>query len=97
MFSPRPCSGSNQHAIINIFHIQLISQSTTAEIVKINNGSNLSTWLDLPRSMTRHSQLSEFSDPPRFLLHPESRPDHSVVEEELEEKKRNICLGLSYL
>ena len=42
--------------------------------------------------MTKHSQLSEFSGPPRFLLHPESRPDHSEVEEELEDKKEYLFM-----
>ena len=40
----------------------------------------------LPRLTTKHSQLSEFSDPPRLLLRPESHPDHSEVEEELQTK-----------
>ena len=44
-------------------------------------------WLGLPRLTTKHSQLSEFSDPPRLLLRPESHPDHSEVEEELERQK----------
>ena len=49
--------------------------------------------------MTRHSQLSEFSDPPRFLLHPESRrPDHSEAEEELEGRQNVIfvSVGVTY-
>ena len=52
------------------------------------------SWLDLPRSMTTHSQLSEFSDPPPFLLRPESLPDHSEVEEELEQKQYLFMLEL---
>ena len=54
-------------------------------------------WLDLPRLMTKHSLSSEFSDPPRFLLHPESRRDHSEVEEELEEKIIFGYVGLELL
>ena len=50
-------------------------------------------WLGLPRLKTKHSQSSGFSDPPRILLRPESHPDHSEVEEELE-KKRFCYVGL---
>ena len=47
--------------------------------------------------MTKHSQLSEFSNPPRFLL-PESHPDHSEVEEELGRQKVVIfvLVGITY-
>ena len=53
--------------------------------------------LDLPRLTTKHSRSSEFSDPPRFLLRPESRRDHSEVEEELEEKIIFCFVGLELL